>query len=198
MKKSMILVFLIAVSLLSGSALAGYNKHYSDPTGDVLLGDDDSVDCTRVKTTDQGSTVLFETWFVAPPDTSNVYSWYLGSEGLSSDYLVGYAMEVGYYTYPPSGYGMVTMSFSGNKISFSLAKTNLPSTEDFDVYVFAGSLQGYGDFCPNEAGGTDTDDDGLDDVWEFDNFGNLEQGPHGDPDGDGYTKLIKHPDWTTA
>lgn len=33
---------------------------------------------------------------------------------------------------------------------------------------------------------TDTDNDGLDDNWELANFGNLAQGPKGDPDGDGW------------
>ena len=35
----------------------------------------------------------------------------------------------------------------------------------------------------------DSDDDGLPDEWEMDNFGNLDQGPGDDPDGDGLTNL---------
>jgi subtilisin family serine protease len=35
----------------------------------------------------------------------------------------------------------------------------------------------------------DTDHDGLDDDWEIANFGNLDQGPAGDPDHDGYSNM---------
>ena len=36
---------------------------------------------------------------------------------------------------------------------------------------------------------TDADHDGLDDSWELAHFGNLTQGPQGDPDGDGHSNL---------
>ena len=36
---------------------------------------------------------------------------------------------------------------------------------------------------------TDTDNDGLDDGWETHYFGNLNEGPNDDPDGDGYSNL---------
>jgi hypothetical protein len=35
----------------------------------------------------------------------------------------------------------------------------------------------------------DSDEDGLPDVWELLYFGNLLQGPNGDPDGDGINNL---------
>lgn len=38
----------------------------------------------------------------------------------------------------------------------------------------------------------DTDNDGLPDWWEMKYFGNLNQGPDGDPDGDGVTNLIEY------
>lgn len=38
-----------------------------------------------------------------------------------------------------------------------------------------------------ETGGEDTDGDGLDDAWENEHFGNLDQDGSGDPDGDGLT-----------
>src|SRR5262245_25819064 len=37
--------------------------------------------------------------------------------------------------------------------------------------------------------GADSDNDGLPDEWELRHFGNLNQGPNGDPDGDGLTNL---------
>ena len=37
--------------------------------------------------------------------------------------------------------------------------------------------------------GVDSDEDGLPDCWELEHFGNLDQGPDDDPDGDGLTNL---------
>jgi Mg-chelatase subunit ChlD len=39
---------------------------------------------------------------------------------------------------------------------------------------------------------TDTDGDGLPDEWEILYFGNLDQGPDGDPDGDGLTNMYEY------
>jgi hypothetical protein len=38
----------------------------------------------------------------------------------------------------------------------------------------------------------DTDSDGLDDAWELDNFGNLDQGPDDDPDTDGLSNALEY------
>ncbi len=38
----------------------------------------------------------------------------------------------------------------------------------------------------------DSDGDGLPDAWEIARFGNLSQGPNGDPDGDGFTNLQEY------
>jgi hypothetical protein len=38
----------------------------------------------------------------------------------------------------------------------------------------------------------DSDNDGLLDSWEIQYFGNLSQGPNGDPDGDGLTNLQEY------
>jgi hypothetical protein len=38
----------------------------------------------------------------------------------------------------------------------------------------------------------DSDGDGLPDSWELQYFGNLLQGPNGDPDGDGVTNLLEY------
>ena len=43
---------------------------------------------------------------------------------------------------------------------------------------------------------TDTDGDGLPDSWEMKYFGNLDQGPNDDPDGDGKTNLQEYQDGT--
>lgn len=40
---------------------------------------------------------------------------------------------------------------------------------------------------PAPSNGTDSDGDGLDDQWEMDNFGDLDEDGSGDPDGDGLT-----------
>ena len=41
----------------------------------------------------------------------------------------------------------------------------------------------------------DTDNDGLDDDWEYHYFGNLNQGPNGDYDNDGLTNLQEYEGW---
>jgi hypothetical protein len=41
-------------------------------------------------------------------------------------------------------------------------------------------------------GPADSDSDGLPDVWELQYFGNLTQGPNGDPDGDGVSNLLEY------
>ncbi len=43
---------------------------------------------------------------------------------------------------------------------------------------------------------TDSDGDGLRDGWELDNFGNLDQGPDDDPDGDGLSNVKEMNDGT--
>ena len=49
---------------------------------------------------------------------------------------------------------------------------------------------GGGGVTPSD--GTDSDNDGLPDEWEMQYFGNLEQGPTGDPDGDGLQNLYEY------
>ena len=49
---------------------------------------------------------------------------------------------------------------------------------------------GGGGVTPSD--GTDSDNDGLPDEWEMQFFGNLEQGPTGDPDGDGLQNLYEY------
>ncbi|UCD91719.1 MAG: hypothetical protein JSV43_05595 [Methanobacteriota archaeon] len=149
MKKFVILVLLVAVSLLAGSAVAEYNKKYCDPTGDVIGVGDNDIDCTKIQSTDQGSTILLEMWVAGTASTSNVYSFYLTGY-MFGDYTVAYAMGMGVYTYP-GGTDFVSFTVSGSKVSVSISKANAPPSAEFDLMGNVGFMGV--DTCPDTKGG---------------------------------------------
>ncbi|MFQ6061384.1 MAG: hypothetical protein ACE5KV_08880, partial [Thermoplasmata archaeon] len=122
MKKYIIVVCLVlGVSLLSGCAVADYNKDYSDATGDAFH---DSVDITRVKSTDSVGSVLLEMWVVGEVSTSNFYAWEILESG--QDFGgVAYGNGVGLLT-SPGGSQLITVTVTGNKLSVSVQKSYLP------------------------------------------------------------------------
>ncbi len=77
----------------------------------------------------------------------------------------------------PPGYGY----YQGLLDEVSIYNRSLKQTEIQAIYN-------------NGAGGKflDNDTDGLPDDWELQNFGNLNQGPNGDFDGDGITNLLEY------
>jgi hypothetical protein len=94
-------------------------------------------------------------------------------------------------------------SQAGSTISFNVAPATVASWTDksiaVTVPVFATTgpvvvtVNGVASNSVTFAvGDTDVDADGLPDWWEVQYFGNLNQGPNGDPDGDGITNLQEY------
>jgi hypothetical protein len=190
MRKSIFLVLLLGMSLFAGSAYADYNKTYYDQSGDTDRG---SIDITQVKTTDKGSTVEFRMQMHQDVESSEyaAYAWYAGN--LSSATYIMYMYGIGMFYYE-GGYEFITVTVSGDELYVEVSKTYLPPSEEFDVYGMAMYIQDSTyeyDLCP-ETIDVDTDEDGLSDIWEIENFGNLDQGPGDDPDGDEYTNQQEH------
>lgn len=190
MRKSIFLVLLLGMSLFAGSAYADYDKTYYDASGDVDRG---SIDITQVKTTDKGSDVEFRMQLRQDVESSLYagYAWYAGD--MSSATFIMYMSGMGMFYYE-GGYEFITVTVSGDELYVEVSKTHLPPSEDFDVYgmtMYETDTTYEYDMCP-ETIDVDTDGDGMSDVWEIENFGTLDQGPDGDPDGDNYTNLQEH------
>jgi hypothetical protein len=191
MRKSIFLVLLLGMSLFAGSAYGVYDKTYYDASGDVDHG---SIDITQVRAIDRGSTVEFRMQMRQDVESSEYagYAWYAGN--LSSVTYIMYMYGMGMFYYE-GGYEFVTITVSGDELHVEVSKTHLPPSEEFDVYgmtMYVTDTTYEYDMCPDTITVVDTDEDGLSDIWEIENFGTLDYGPDGDPDGDNYTNLQEH------
>ncbi|MFQ6128124.1 MAG: thrombospondin type 3 repeat-containing protein [Thermoplasmata archaeon] len=191
MRKSAVLALLLGLSFLAGSALADYNKDYSDPTGDVTHS---SIDITRVKSMDMGTTLLLEMWVADTPEISEyaTYAWY--ANDMTSGIYVFYMNGMGMFYYE-GGFSLITVNVEGNRLDVTVDKTHLPIPATFDLIgmtTYSWNESYEFDMCPDTISDIDSDHDGLPDWWEIEHFENLNQGPHDDPDGDGYTNMQEY------